>query len=256
MSRLMYNIGFMVRETGQAMDRLGMRLQGNGAFKEQLNRHRTVMNIFDKVPSVDDNSFVAPNASVIGDVSIGANSSVWYGCVLRGDVNSVRIGSGTNIQDNTVVHVSRNNAGGVALPTIIGNNVTVGHAATLHACTVEDSSFVGMGATLMDGVKVESGAMVAAGAVVTQGTTVPTGQIWAGSPAKFLRKLTEQERSFLDVSADNYADLALRHAAENRKSFEQIEQEKWMRKRDAERDPDYDSHLGMERPPNARSPTV
>lgn len=244
----------MLRETGQAVDRLGCRILGNNAFKEQLSRHRTVMNLGDKVPGMTTTTFLAPSASVIGDVSIGAGSSVWYGSVLRGDVNSIKIGAKTNIQDGCVVHVAKQNVGGVMLPTIVGNSVTVGHGAVLHACTIEDNSFVGMGATILDGSKVEKGAMVAAGALVTSGTTVPSGQIWAGNPAKFLRNLTVEETAFISKSADNYAALAATHLFENGKPWEQVIEEKAMRKLHRERSEDYDSHIGVARPASAAIP--
>mmetsp|Transcript_4633 Transcript_4633/g.8784 ORF Transcript_4633/g.8784 Transcript_4633/m.8784 type:complete len:253 (+) Transcript_4633:88-846(+) len=247
-------LGSMLRETGQALDRLGCRIIGNSAFKEQLNRHRTVMNLGEKIPGMTSSTFVAPSASVIGDVKIGAGSSIWYGTILRGDVNSISIGENTNLQDGCVVHVAKHNVGGVKLPTIVGNSVTVGHGAMLHACTVEDMAFVGMGATLLDGSKVEKGAMVAAGALVTAGTTVPSGQIWAGNPAKFLRNLTTEETSFISKSADNYAALAVTHLKENSKPWEQVIEEKAMRKQHRERSEDYDSHLGISRPASAAIP--
>lgn len=256
MSRLLFFLGNAVRETGQALDRLGCRLQGSAAFKEQLSRHRTLMPIYDKVPAVPPTAFVAPNASVIGDVTIGDKSSIWYGCILRGDVNSVKVGSMTNLQDNVVVHVAKDNLRNKPIPTIIGDRVTVGHAATLHACTIEDEAFVGMGATVLDGAKVEKGAMVAAGAVVTQDTVVPSGQIWAGSPAKFLRKLTEQESGFLKLSAENYHKLGVTHLAETSKTFDEIETEKANRKRDEERDEDYDGHVGCDRPEHSKVPSL
>jgi carbonic anhydrase/acetyltransferase-like protein (isoleucine patch superfamily) len=247
-------VGMALRETGQALDRLGCRVMGNAAFKEQLNRHRTVMNLGEKIPGMTTSTFVAPSASVIGDVTIGPGSSIWYGSILRGDVNKISIGAKTNIQDGCVVHVAKQNMAGVQLPTIVGSSVTVGHGAVLHACTVEDNAFVGMGATLLDGSKVEKGAMVAAGALVTAGTTVPTGQIWAGNPAKFLRNLTTEESAFISVSADNYASLAATHLAENSKPWEQVVEEKAMRKQHRERSEDYDSHLGVARPSSAAIP--
>ncbi|KAH8509463.1 hypothetical protein H0E87_011287 [Populus deltoides] len=210
------------------------------------------MNIFDKAPVVDKDAFVAPGASVIGDVLVGRGSSIWYGCVLRGDVNSISVGSGTNIQDNSLVHVAKSNLSGKVLPTIIGDNVTVGHSAVLHGCTVEDEAFVGMGATLLDGVVVEKHAMVAAGALVRQNTRIPTGefdvkQVWGGNPAKFLRKLTDEEIAFIAQSATNYSNLAQVHAAENAKPFDEIEFEKVLRKKFAKKDEEYDSMLGVVR---------
>ncbi|URE07554.1 bacterial transferase hexapeptide domain containing protein [Musa troglodytarum] len=253
LGRAIYAVGCWIRETGQAIDRLGCRLQGNYLFQEQLSRHRTLMNIFDKVPNVHKDAFVAPSASVIGDVQVGQRSSIWYGCVLRGDVNSIHIGSGTNIQDNSLVHVAKSNLSGKVLPTIIGDNVTVGnlkfagHSAVLHGCTVEDEAFVGMGAVLLDGSVVEKHGMVAAGALVRQNTRIPCGEVWGGNPAKFLRKLTDEEIAFISESAANFANLAQVHAAENVKSFDEIEFEKVLRKKFARRDEEYDSMLGVVR---------
>ncbi|KAF3440994.1 hypothetical protein FNV43_RR19280 [Rhamnella rubrinervis] len=212
-----------------------------------VSRHRTLMNVFDKAPVVDKDVFVAPSASIIGDVQVGRGSSIWYGCVLRGDVNSISIGAGTNIQDNSLVHVAKSNLSGKVLPTIIGDNVTVGHSAVLHGCTVEDEAFVGMGATLLDGVYVEKHAMVGAGALVRQNTRIPCGEVWAGNPAKFLRKLTEEEMAFISQSAINYSNLARVHEAENSKGFDEIEFEKVLRKKFAHRDEEYDSMLGVVR---------
>ncbi|KAL0557940.1 hypothetical protein IC582_006499 [Cucumis melo] len=248
LGRAIYTVGFWIRETGQAIDRLGCRLQGRYFFQEQrLSRHRTLMNVFDKAPVVDKDAFVAPSASIIGDVQVGRGSSIWYGCVLRGDVNSISVGSGTNIQDNSLVHVAKSNLSGKVLPTIIGDNVTIGHSAVIHGCTVEDEAFVGMGATLLDGVVVEKNAMVAAGALVRQNTKIPSGEVWGGNPAKFLRKLTDEEIAFISESATNYLNLAQVHAAENAKSFDEIEFEKVLRKKFARRDEDYDSMLGIVR---------
>ena len=162
----------------------------------------------DHFPSSSPDAFIAPSADVIGDVTIGSQSGIWFGCVLRGDVASIRIGEKTNIQDGTVVHVTR---GGH--PSIIGNGVTVGHGCILHACCLEDLSFVGMGATIMDDAIVESGAMVAAGALVTPGKYVKAGEIWAGNPAKFFRALTQEETDFISVSRDNYVKHACEYAA-------------------------------------------
>ncbi|CAI9753422.1 unnamed protein product [Fraxinus pennsylvanica] len=227
LGRAVYTLGFWIRETGQAMDRLGCRLQGNYYFQEQLSRHRTLMNIFNKAPVVDKDAFIAPSASIVGDVQVGRGSSIWYGCVVRGDVNSISIGSGTNIQDNSLVHVAKSNLSGKVLPTIIGDNVTVGHSAVVHGCTVEDEAFVG--------------------ALVRQNTRVPCGEVWGGNPAKFLRKLTDEEIAFISQSATNYINLAKVHAAENAKPFDEIEFEKMLRKKFARRDEEYDSMIGVVR---------
>ncbi|HIJ39027.1 MAG TPA: gamma carbonic anhydrase family protein [Rhodospirillaceae bacterium] len=164
------------------------------------------------LPKISETAFVAANAVICGDVVIGAGSGVWFNCVVRGDVHHIRIGERTNIQDGTIVHVTRDR-----FACLIGSNVTVGHAAILHGCTLEDDCFVGMGATVMDGAVVESGGMVAAGALVTPGKVVKKGTLWAGSPAKYLRPLTEQELAFFPVSAAGYAELAAEYLANQKK---------------------------------------
>jgi carbonic anhydrase/acetyltransferase-like protein (isoleucine patch superfamily) len=154
-------------------------------------------------PTIAKDAFVAPGAAVIGDVHIGSDTGVWFGCVIRGDVNIIRIGNRTNIQDGTVIHVTRKTG-----PTIIGNNITIGHSVLLHACTLEDDCFIGMHSTIMDGAVVESGAWVAAGAIVTPGKRIPKGQIWAGNPAKYFRDIKPEEAAFIPVSAQNYVEHA------------------------------------------------
>ena len=155
------------------------------------------------VPMIDPTAFVAETASIVGDVEIGPESGVWYGCVLRGDVYDIKIGARTNIQDGTVIHVSRGVQG-----TYIGDDITVGHMALLHACTLESGCFVGMKACVMDRAVIESGAMVAAGALVTPGKRVRAGWLWAGSPARPVRELTDEERASFTVSSLHYAGLA------------------------------------------------
>ncbi|MBF0562983.1 MAG: gamma carbonic anhydrase family protein [Alphaproteobacteria bacterium] len=147
------------------------------------------------MPQIAADAFIAPNATVIGDVIIGAEASIWFGTIVRGDVHEIRIGARTNIQDATVVHCTAGKFG-----TYIGADITIGHGAILHACTLEDGCFIGMGATVMDGAVVESGAMIAAGALVTPGKRVKRGQLWAGSPAKCIRPVSDDERAFFPVS--------------------------------------------------------
>ena len=153
-------------------------------------------------PTIAEDVFIAPNATVIGDTEIGALSSVWFNVVLRGDVNFIRIGERTNIQDGTVVHVATD-----SYPTLIGNDVLIGHMAVIHACTLEDGCFVGMSATVMDGAVIEKGAMVAAGALVPPGKTVGAGQLWAGTPAKRVRDLTAEEKAEFPIQIQRYVEL-------------------------------------------------
>ena len=156
------------------------------------------------MPVLGENVFVAPGAKVIGDVHIGAQSSIWYGCILRGDVNEIRIGARTNIQDGTVIHVSSKGQG-----TYIGDDIAVGHMALLHACTLEDRAFVGMKAVIM----VETGGMVAAGALITPGKRVKTGELWTGWPAKYARPLTDKDREMMTWTQSHYVGLAQNHKA-------------------------------------------
>jgi carbonic anhydrase/acetyltransferase-like protein (isoleucine patch superfamily) len=139
-------------------------------------------------------------------VTIGEQSSIWFNCVLRGDVQRISIGRRTNIQDGSIVHGTTN-----GLPAIIGDDVTVGHGAILHACTLEDGSFVGFGARVLDGAVVQSGGMLAAGAVLSPRKIVRTGELWAGNPARLLRTLTDEERTGLSVAASRYVALIGRY---------------------------------------------
>ncbi len=163
-------------------------------------------------PTIDSSAFVAPNAIVSGDVEIGKNVGIWYGCVIRGDVTKITIGDDTNIQDNTVLHGTRpnhaqNKTGNEGAPVIIGKGVTIGHNAIIHACIIEDHAFIGMGSIIMDLARVETYGMLAAGAVLTPGKVVKSGQIWAGNPAKYFRDLTQTEKDYIKISAANYIDL-------------------------------------------------
>lgn len=156
----------------------------------------------DKNPKIHDSAFIAPDATIIGDVEIAADASIWFGSVLRGDVNYIRIGARTNIQDQTVIHVSS-----AGLPTIIEDEVTVGHRVTLHACSVGRGCLIGMGAILMDGVRVGSESLVAAGSLLPPGTKVPPGSLVIGTPARVKRELTDSEIQDLHRSWRRYVDL-------------------------------------------------
>jgi carbonic anhydrase/acetyltransferase-like protein (isoleucine patch superfamily) len=154
-------------------------------------------------PTIHPEAWIAPGAVVIGDVHIGRETNIWFGAVIRGDVNTIRIGERTNIQDGTIIHVTRKTG-----PTLIGSGITIGHKALIHAATLEDGCFFGMGASILDHAVVESGAFIAAGAVVTPNKRVPTGQMWAGNPAKYFRDLKPEEIAFIPESAENYVQLS------------------------------------------------
>jgi carbonic anhydrase/acetyltransferase-like protein (isoleucine patch superfamily) len=158
-----------------------------------------------KQPRLDPSVFVAPGAVVVGDVTIGADSSVWYQAVIRGDTESIRIGSATNIQDMTMIHADP------GVPCAVGDRVTVGHRAILHGCAVEDGCLIGMGAIILNGVKVGAGSIVGAGALLLEGMEVPPGSLVVGSPARVLRLIGESARERLERSWRHYRALARRH---------------------------------------------
>lgn len=159
-------------------------------------------------PSIADSAFIAPDATIVGRVTVGADASIWYKCVLRGDVHEIRVGARTNIQDGTVVHVTTDRYG-----AYIGDDVTIGHMALIHGAILEPGSFIGMRATVMDNCVVESGAMVAAGALLTPGKRVPRGQLWAGNPARPMRDLGADEIAYFKRTIAHYAELGRRHKA-------------------------------------------
>jgi len=159
-------------------------------------------------PVIDSSAYVVDSAVVIGDVVIGADTSVWFHAVVRGDVNSIRIGRGTNVQDHAMIHVlsARSQA-------TVGDDVTIGHGAIVHGCTIGDRTLVGMGAIVLDGVEVGADCLVGAGALLTPGTRIAPGQLVVGSPAKAARPLTDAERASLIASAANYARVAAEYRA-------------------------------------------
>ena len=175
----------------------------------------TLVSFEGRIPRIDPGAFVAPGAVLIGDVALGPESSVWYNCVLRGDMNRIRIGARSNVQDGTVIHVDPPRPGGPdeGYPCLIGTDVLIGHMAMVHGCVLHDRAFVGLGAIVMDGCVIESDAMLAAGAMLTAGKRIPSGQLWAGRPAKYLRDLTEEDLAGMRGGVAHYVALAKRHAA-------------------------------------------
>lgn len=225
MKQVLFQLGKSIRETGQALDRLGSRVQGNYAFKEKLCRHSRLMPIYGKHPFIEEGTYVAPNASVIGDVDVGEKSAVWYGAVLRGDINSIKIGDFTSIGDRVVVHVARENPKG-PLPTVVGDHCVVEQGSILHACTLEDESFVGTGSILYDGSRLSKHAILEPGSVLTAGKVVPSSQVWGGSPARFIRNATPDEVANIRSAAEFYSSLAQKHSAEVSKTEGEREMER------------------------------
>ena len=150
-------------------------------------------------PTFGENNFIAPNATVVGDVVTGENCSIWFNAVVRGDVNSIRIGNKVNIQDGAVIHCTYQRT-----KTIIGNNVSIGHNAIVHGCKVQDNVLIGMGAIVMDHAVIEEYCIIAAGSVVLENTICETGYLYAGTPAKKIKPITEEQRALLNKLPDNY----------------------------------------------------
>jgi carbonic anhydrase/acetyltransferase-like protein (isoleucine patch superfamily) len=168
-----------------------------------MSTNVTILPYEGKRPSIDKSVFLADGVRIVGDVTIGTDSSVWYNTVIRGDIHYVRIGRGTNIQDLSVLHVTHETN-----PLEVGDQVTVGHGATLHGCTLMNRCLIGMGAIVLDGAIVEEHALVAAGAVVPPGMKVPSGSLVAGVPARVIRELTETELAEFVASSDRYIRYA------------------------------------------------
>lgn len=167
----------------------------------------TIMSVDGRTPELDPSAFVAPGARLIGDVRLGEGASVWYNAVLRADSAEIVIGAGSNLQDNVSVHVDRGR------PAILGENVSVGHNAVVHACTIGDGSLIGMGSVVLSGAVIGEGCLVAGGAVVLEGTVVPDGSLVAGVPAKVRRPLTDEEVARLRGNADIYRAHTVTHSA-------------------------------------------
>lgn len=162
-----------------------------------------IINFKEKKPQISESCFIAENAQVIGDLTLGENSSVWFGAVIRADVNKIFIGNGTNIQDNSTIHVYRS---GPAVE--VGNNVTIGHNVTLHGCKIHDNCLIGMGSVILDGAEIGENTIIGAGSLVTQHKKIPSGVLCMGSPAKVIRNLTESEIAANIDNAVHYVHLS------------------------------------------------
>ena len=178
------------------------------AASARIAREATLRSLGSRRPVVAEDVVIMEGVRVVGEVHLGRGVSLWYNTVIRGDVHWVRIGEDTNIQDNSVLHVTHDR-----FPLSVGSRVTVGHAARLHGCTIEDESLIGIAATVLDGAVVQHHAMVAAGAVVVPGMVVESGTLVAGVPARVIRRLRDEELADLPASARRYRDYAAEHAA-------------------------------------------
>lgn len=157
-------------------------------------------------PSIPKSAFVAESADVIGNVTLGENVNIWFGAVLRGDGMPITVGNNTNIQDNCVVHITDRE-----FETTIGSNVTIGHGAIVHSCTIGNNSLIGMGSIILDGAQIGDHTLIGAGAVVTPGKKIPSGVLCLGSPAKVVRELSEEEKKDLEDSAKKYVELSRKY---------------------------------------------
>lgn len=157
-------------------------------------------------PQIDPTAWIAPTAVLIGDVRIGPGANIWFNCVLRGDTNPVIVGARSNVQDGTVVHVNHHTN-----PAIIGDDVTIGHSAIVHACKLENRAFIGMGATVLDGAVVEEGGMLGARGLLGLGKRIGKQELWAGSPARLVRVMSDEERARWDRIAPHYLDLSAQY---------------------------------------------
>ncbi|WP_210585984.1 gamma carbonic anhydrase family protein [Streptomyces sp. GESEQ-35] len=174
-----------------------------------MEQRALIAGVGGRKPKVDPGAFVAPTASVIGDVTLAAGASAWYGAVLRGDVESIAVGASSNVQDNCTLHADP------GFPVSVGERVSIGHNAVVHGATVEDDCLIGMGATVLNGAVIGAGSLVAAQALVPQGMRVPPGSLVAGVPAKVRRELTDEEREGITLNGTMYAELGKVHREEH-----------------------------------------
>ena len=174
----------------------------------------TIAAIHGKSPRIHSSAFIAPGCRIIGDVEIGPDVSVWYNCVIRADVNRIRIGARTNIQDGTVIHCDSPEPGAPdGYPTLIGEDVLIGHMAMVHGCVLDDRAFIGLGAIVMSGARVASDGMLAAGAMLTGGKAIGERELWAGRPAKLLRGLNDAQCADMQAGVAHYVENGRAHKA-------------------------------------------
>lgn len=224
------------RKLGQGLDSLGKSMEVC-KYADKLVPSTRFVAVDGISPTVSPlTAFVAPSASVIGDVTLGQNSSIWYGATVRGDVHKIVIGENTSVGDRAVIHVAKIQGD---FPSLIGDNVTIGPGAIVHAATLMDNSVVGPSAQVLDGAVVEKNAIVGPGSVVTPGTVVKEGEYWLGSPAKMARKVTAEELESMSANSLDTLQLARMHAMECDKDLDQLTKDKEAYEDATTRDPEY-----------------
>ncbi|KAL7550624.1 hypothetical protein ACHAWF_013845 [Thalassiosira exigua] len=224
------------RKLGQALDNMGKSMEVV-KYRDRLVPSTRFVAVDGVSPTVSPlTAFVAPSASVIGDVTLGKDSSVWYGATVRGDVHKITLGENTSVGDRAVIHVAKIQGD---FPSIVGDNVTIGPGAIVHAATLEDGSVVGASAQVLDGSVVGKNAIVAPGSVVTPGTSVGEGEYWSGNPAKMIRKATAEELAAAAENAVEVLALARMHAFECDKDLEQLTKDDEAYEDATTRDPEY-----------------
>lgn len=228
-------VGKVVRGVGQGLDAFGKQLEIHPNV-DALIPSTIAVKYLGASPSVSEKAFVASSATVVGKVTVGARSSIWYGAVLRGDDNTITIGEDVSVGDRVMIHCSNSPADA---PTVIGNRCIVGAGAILHGCVLEDESVVGKGSQVLDGAKVSKHAVLAPGSLLSMGKVVPSGQLWAGVPAVYSRALTPNEIAAISTDAAINHELATVHAEEASKSWLRIEREQWEFDQSEERNPHY-----------------
>jgi len=207
------------RKIGVALDSMGANIEV-AKYMERLVPSTRIVSVNGVAPALPGaNNFIAPSASVIGNVTIGEHSSVWYGATIRGDVNTIKIGTRTSVGDRAVVRIEPDQS------TTIGDGVTIGAGAIVHACTIEDLVVIGESAQIMDGALVGTNSMVAPASIVANGTKIPSGELWSGSPAKKLRSLSADEIASISEAAHDTLELAYLHSVENSKDYKQLVEE-------------------------------
>jgi len=204
---LAWRLGSAIRETGQSLERVGCQLQGVYSHYEQLCRHMPTLPVQYDAPHVAPTAFNAPSSLMVGNVSLGSQSSLWYNAVVRGDFKPVHIGVNSNIQDGAYVGAS----GEFSPPVHIGDNVSVGHGAVIKGATLENNVLVGINAVVSEGCQVEPFSIIAAGSYLEENVLVPSGEVWAGNPACKLRDIKPEEREYLTNLPSRYCGLAQKH---------------------------------------------